>query len=158
MPKVSIVLPTYNGEKYIAEAINSIINQTFEDFELIIVDDCSIDSTYEIIDQYSKLDSRIKIIRNSTNKKLPESLNIGFKYAKGEYLTWTSDDNIYLINAISTMVDFLDSNENIQMVCADMEAINSDGEVIEICPPYNDELIFAENNVGACFLYKYTVF
>ena len=60
-PKVSIILPTYNGEKYIKKSIDSIVNQTFSDWELIIVDDCSSDRTYSVIEQYTKQDKRIHI-------------------------------------------------------------------------------------------------
>lgn len=88
MPEISIVLPTYNGEKYLKQSIESILGQTYTDWELIVVNDCSTDSTQEIIDFYRKKDTRIRTIFNYTNQKLPESLNIGFREAKGEYFTW----------------------------------------------------------------------
>ena len=105
MPKVSIVLPTYNGSAFITEAIDSILNQTFSDFELIIVNDCSTDNTFQLCKDYAQKDKRIKLISNSTNLKLPASLNVGFSYATGEYFTWTSDDNYYKDNAIEKMVN-----------------------------------------------------
>ena len=105
-PLVSIVLPTYNGENFIAKAIESILKQTYTNFELIIVDDCSSDATNEIINSYAKKDARIRIIKNDVNKKLPASLNIGFDNAKGEYYTWSSDDNEYYPQAFEKMVDF----------------------------------------------------
>ena len=107
MPKVSIVLPCYNGEKYLRESINSIIKQTYQDWELIIVDDCSVDRSLEIAYEYMKNDSRIKVIHNESNCKLPCSLNIGFANATGELLSWTSDDNIYYPEALEIMVDAL---------------------------------------------------
>ena len=127
MPKVSIVLPTYNGEKYIRESIDSILNQTFTDWELIIVNDCSTDNTVNIIQEYAEKDKRIKIINNKKNEKLPNSLNIGFREAIGEYLTWTSDDNVYLNRAIEEMVKFLEENLEYQMVCARMDFIDKNG-------------------------------
>lgn len=87
MPEISIVLPTYNGERYLKQSIESILGQTYTDWELIVVNDCSTDSTQEIIDFYRKKDTRIRTIFNCTNQKLPESLNIGFREAKGEYFT-----------------------------------------------------------------------
>ena len=87
MPKISIVLPTFNGERYLKSSIHSILSQTFPDWELIIVDDCSTDGTADIIKRYAQSDSRIRVIRNEKNQKLPGSLNIGFSVAKGEYLT-----------------------------------------------------------------------
>ena len=96
----SIVLPTYNGEEFLSNSIESVINQTFQDWELIIVNDCSTDNSLSIAEEYFKKDNRIRIINNAENKKLPESLNIGFREAKGDYFTWTSDDNEYYPNAI----------------------------------------------------------
>ena len=103
---VSIVLPTYNGGKYIRDSIESILNQTYTKWELIIVNDCSIDNTYEIINEYAKKDCRIKIINNPINYKLPRSLNIGFENTDGEYYPWTSDDNIFKRNALKKMVEY----------------------------------------------------
>ena len=103
---ISIILPTYNGEKYIRESIDSILNQTYKNWELIIVNDCSTDQTPTIVDEYATKDSRIKIINNAMNLKLPKSLNIGFKEAKGEYYTWTSDDNIFKPTALEVMALF----------------------------------------------------
>lgn len=154
MPKVSIVLPTYNGEKYICESVDSVLNQTFADFELIIVDDCSTDSTPEIIGDFAQKDNRIKIIHNKENKRLPESLNIGFRESKGEYLTWTSDDNIYLPNAIATMVSVLNEKKDTYMVCTDMDLINDIGEIIGKANKHSNDTIYINDNVGACFLYR----
>ena len=99
MPKISVVLPVYNGEAYLKDAIKSILNQTFQDFELIIVDDCSTDRTTEIVKRYVDCDSRIILIQNKVNLKLPESLNKGFSHATGDYWTWTSCDNLYMPDA-----------------------------------------------------------
>ncbi len=154
MPKVSIVLPTYNGEKYIRESIDSILCQNFEDWELIIVDDCSTDHTPEIIDGYAGKDGRIKVIHNRVNQKLPEALNVGFREAVGECLTWTSDDNRYMQNAIREMYSKLTDNEEVKMVCADMKLIDMEGEIRGKCLPYEEERMLYENCVGACFMYK----
>lgn len=153
MPKVSIVLPTYNGEDFIRESLDSILAQTCEDWELIIVNDCSGDSTPEIIEGYAALDNRIRIIHNKVNQKLPESLNIGFREAKGEYLTWTSDDNRYLPSAIERMVQYLDINENEVMVCARMNVVNENGNFHSTFE-YDDNFMMYNDCVGACFLYR----
>ena len=157
MPKVSIVLPTYNGEKYIRESIDSIINQTFTDWELIIVNDCSTDNTQNIIDLYVEMDSRISAIKNDINQKLPESLNIGFRNSKGEYLAWTSDDNMYFPEALEVMSCYLNENLGCPMVCSDMIVINHKGEKVGDYVKYNDENIFLNNCVGASFMYRKTV-
>ncbi len=118
-PVISIVLPVYNGRKYVKESIASCLNQTFSDFELIIVDDCSQDQTPAIIDELARTDSRIKVIRNERNQKLPASLNIGFKQARGIYHTWTSHDNAYLPAALEEMLEFLQKHSHIDIVYCD---------------------------------------
>lgn len=155
VPLVSIVLPTYNGAKYIRESINSILQQSFDKWELIIVDDCSSDNTLEIVEQYAKMDSRIIVIHNNENKKLPQSLNIGFSYSSGEFLTWTSDDNYYLPKALETMYKYLIRNKNQYMVCANVKTINSKGEQTNnLYNSYDSQWIYFNNCVGACFMYK----
>ena len=154
MPKVSIVLPTYNGEKFIGESIDSILGQTFTDWELIIVNDCSTDGTPNIVNRYAASDSRIRVIHNKENQKLPESLNIGFREARGEYLTWTSDDNYYLPIALERMDVFLDENKDCTMVVANMDLIDDLGRIAGTFVSYNRELMFYNDCVGACFMYR----
>lgn len=158
-PLVSIVLPTYNGEEYISKAIQSIINQTYTNWELIIVNDCSVDSTPEIINNFSKQDSRIKIINNDKNMKLPASLNRGFEKASGEYYTWTSDDNEYYPNAIAKMVSFLNNNSDFGMVYAICRLLNCPKDQIDVWGeiPATVENLLEFSVCGACFLYRKTV-
>lgn len=154
MPKVSIVLPTYNGEKYLQQSVDSILAQTYMDWELIIVDDCSTDATGMISDGYCKIDSRIRVIHNVQNQQLPRSLNIGFDVAKGQYLTWTSDDNMYLMNALEVMVHFLDEHSDVYMVRGSMYYIDNAGCIIGQSENYCDEKMYEFNCLGACFLYR----
>ena len=79
-PEISLIMSVYNGEEYIAEAIDSVINQTFRDFELIIINDCSTDGTSEILDRFAKLDDRVKVHTNEVNLRLPSSLNRSFRF------------------------------------------------------------------------------
>ena len=83
-PTVSVIMPVYNVELYVAEAINSILNQTFTDFELIVLDDCSPDRSAEIVKSF--IDKRIVYHRNEKNQGLAENLNTGLKMAKGKYI------------------------------------------------------------------------
>lgn len=151
---VSIVLPTYNGERYLRESLDSVLSQTYSDWELIAVNDCSTDGTAEILKEYAEKDARIRILTNETNQRLPRSLNIGFREARGKYLTWTSDDNYYLPEAIGEMVRALDADPVCPMVCADMDFIAENGTVLRQAPHYDDYLIWAKDLVGACFLYR----
>lgn len=156
---VSIVMPTLNGATsgYIRESIESVLKQTYENFEFIIVNDCSTDYTLDILNEYANKDSRVKIINNSTNQKLPQSLNIGFELAKGEYFTWTSDDNYFHINALEEMVKYLDGNQDKILVCCDYEIKNNDvfQSVIKVNP--NKEELITYNSIGACFMYRSSV-
>lgn len=154
MPKISIVLPTYNGAEYLAQSIESVIGQTFQDWELIIVNDSSTDNTLSIANTYASKDDRIRVITNAVNKKLPESLNVGFREAKGEYLTWTSDDNYYLPDALMEMNDYLDGNEDIVMVCAKIVFIDERDNRLDMDIAYNHTLMFYNDCVGACFMYR----
>ena len=86
MIRVSVVMPVYNGEKYLKQSIESVIQQSYKDWELIIVNDCSTDRSRDIMQSYVEVDSRIRIVDNSNNLKLPMSLNAGFREARGEYL------------------------------------------------------------------------
>ena len=114
MKKVSILMPMYNSEKYIKESINSILNQEYKNFELIIVDDGSIDSSIEIVKEYN--DSRIKLYENIENKGLPYTRNKLLSLATGEYIALLDSDDIALKNRIKAQVEFLEKNKNIDIV------------------------------------------
>ena len=90
---ISVAMPTYNDEKYIAEAIESILNQTYKNFELIIIDDCSKDDNWKIISEYAKKDKRIKAYRNEKNRGISYNLNLAIKKAKGEYIARMDGDD-----------------------------------------------------------------
>lgn len=155
--KISIILPVYNGAKYLATSIESCLNQTYRNIELIIVNDCSTDNSLQIITQYAEKDSRIRIIDNKKNKKLPASLNIGHRVAKGELITWTSDDNVYEFDALEIMMNEI-LKKKVDIVYANFFLIDDKGnQVREVNLPRFENIIFG-NFVSCCFLYKYEVF
>ena len=150
--KVSIVLPTYNGAKYIRQSIDSCMSQTYKNIELIIVDDGSVDETPEIIKSYQ--DERIKYIRHEKNRGLPNALNTGFANATGEYLTWTSDDNYYAEVAIGKMLSFL-RDRKCSFVYCDFFRFNDENPAnLKIVELPNVLALEKQNDVGACFLYS----
>jgi len=155
-PLVSIILPTYNGSKFLQQSIDSCLKQTYSNIELIIVDDCSTDSTPDIIK--SNGDHRIKYIRHEKNKKLPLSLNTGFANASGAYLTWTSDDNYFVSSAIEIMLSFLIDNQDVDFVYTDYYTIDEIDNVTPIELPSNLNELLYRNVIGACFLYKRTIY
>ena len=153
--KVSIILPTYNGYKYIRQSIDSCLNQTYKNIELIIVDDGSTDKTSEIIKSFK--DNRIKYIKHKKNKGLPHALNTGFANAIGEYLTWTSDDNFYTEKAIEKMLIFLNKS-NVDLIYTDYfnYLAETDKKTLVKLPDKLD--LKKGNSVGPCFLYTRRVY
>ncbi|MFZ5437830.1 MAG: glycosyltransferase family 2 protein [Patescibacteria group bacterium] len=111
---LSVVMPVYNSEKYLSEAIESILDQTFENFEFIIVDDGSTDNSLKIINQYQ--DSRIKVIKHKINKGLIYSLNEGFKEASGKYIARMDADDISVKTRFVKQVKFLEKNKDIAIL------------------------------------------
>ncbi|MCV3445929.1 glycosyltransferase [Campylobacter lari] len=153
---VSVIMPTFNGASsgFLAQSIESVLNQTYKNLEFIIVNDCSTDNTLEILQEYAKKDHRIQIINNQKNQKLPQSLNIGFNNAKGEYFTWTSDDNYFHFNAIEKMVHYLEYNINKILVCCDFEIIGLKGKKNHFIVSDKKRDLIEYDCIGACFLYK----
>lgn len=130
MPKVSVYMPAYNREKYIAEAIDSILNQTFTDFELIIINDGSTDNTAKIISDYAARDKRIKFINNKQNRGIVAASNIGLDVAIGEYIAKMDSDDISLPDRLAKQVAFLDSHPDIGMVGCGLQAFDKDNFII----------------------------
>lgn len=151
LSKVSIVLPTYNGAKYIRKSVDSCLNQTYKNLELIIVDDGSSDKTPEIIKSYK--DKRTKYVWHEKNKGLPFALNTGFANATGEYLTWTSDDNYYADEAIEKMLTFLNTKDCDFVYCDFYRFRDENPSDIKLVKLPDTLNLNSQNGVGACFLY-----
>lgn len=111
---LSVVMPTYNSEKYLEKSIDSILNQTFKDFEFIIIDDGSTDKTLKTIKKYK--DPRIILIQNKINKGIVYSLNKGIKLAKGKYIARMDADDISVKTRFSKQINFLENNPNISIL------------------------------------------
>ncbi len=124
VPKVSVLIPAYNAEKYLGEAIDSILNQTFTDFECIIIDDCSTDSTWKIIQKYAKKDSRIVGVKNEKNLGIAGNLNKAISLSKGKYLARMDADDWTYPERFEKQVSFLDSNLEVGIVGGAMEVYN----------------------------------
>lgn len=129
-PKVSIIMPVYNNQDYIKEAIDSVISQTFKDWELIIIDDASSDHTADIIKTYK--DKRIIFLKNDRNEGVTASLNKGLKRATGEFVARIDSDDICMPDRFELQVEFLDNNPKTVIVGSNAEIINSSGEKISI--------------------------
>ena len=117
-PKVSIILPTYNRAHLIGRAIQSILNQTYQDFEIIIIDDGSKDDTEKIIRGFQEKDNRIKYIRFEENKGAAAARNAGIKMSKGEYITFQDSDDEWVIDKLEKQMKVIEtSSENIVVYC-----------------------------------------
>ena len=161
MPLVSIVLPTYNRADLLPYSIHSVLNQTYQNLELIIIDDHSNNETEAVVKGFH--DERIKYTRNESNLKLPRSLNKGFSLSNGACLTWTSDDNRYADTAIERMFEYI-RKKNCDFVFADYyhfsELDKHTGEPIN--PRHmklpDQQQLQRSNQVGACFMYTRRVY
>jgi glycosyltransferase involved in cell wall biosynthesis len=150
--KVSIVLPTFNGEKYLRQSLESCLKQTYRNIEVIIVDDGSTDTTPQII--HSCEDNRIISIRHDRNRGLPHSLNCGFAAATGNYLTWTSDDNYFAEPALEKMVSFLKANNCCFVYCDYYMFDDGNPDALKIMQLPDICTLNKQNNIGPCFLYS----
>jgi glycosyltransferase involved in cell wall biosynthesis len=157
-PQISIVLPIYNGERYLAQSIESVLAQNYSDWELIIVDDCSTDNSPAIIQQYAAQYERIRAIRHQENKKLPAALNTGFYAARGTYFTWTSDDNRYRPEALETLLDALEENDDIDLVYSNYTLIDEHDSALRRVRVPAPEMLVRKSTVGASFLFHRQVF
>jgi len=153
---VSIVLPTYNRAARLADALESCLAQTYPHIEVIVVDDGSTDETPAVVARFAARDARVRALRQP-NQRLPGALNAGFRASRGDYLTWTSDDNSYLPDAIALMAAALDAQPDLGLVYCDYEEVGDAGEVRRIHLP-DPALLPQQNCVGACFLYRRAVY
>lgn len=140
-PQVTVLMTVYNGAPYLAEAVESIIDQTFLDWELIVVDNCSTDESLSILRGY-EYDPRIKVVSFSKNMGRVYALKHAFSLSSGEFLAILDADDLARNDRLNTQVEFLKNNPNISLVASWSRLINSAGEVIgELRPPIQPSLL-----------------
>ncbi|MHB8170330.1 MAG: glycosyltransferase family 2 protein [Thermincolia bacterium] len=127
-PKVTVLMPVYNGEKYLGQAIESILAQTFTDLELLIINDGSTDGSKEIIESYE--DSRIRLVNNEGNLKLIATLNKGFELAQGEYIARMDCDDISLPDRLAKQVAFMEAHPQVGVCGTWAHKIDSSGKIV----------------------------
>ncbi|MCG6963739.1 MAG: glycosyltransferase [Acidobacteria bacterium] len=168
---VSVVLPVFNGARLVEQAIESVLSQTWEQLELIVVDDGSTDGTGAIVDRIAARDKRVLVIHQE-NQRLPRALSNGFRAARGEFLSWTSDDNRLKPQFLERMVDCLRRHPEWDMAFANEDIIGEDGTYLHgsewfsgyQVPPGSPHIhlpadvselnTYPNNSVGAAFLYR----
>jgi glycosyltransferase involved in cell wall biosynthesis len=126
-PVVSVVMPTYNGERFLRPAIDSILNQTFPDFELIVIDDGSTDNTRRILADLKEKDARLVVLTNERNLGIAGATNKGFDLARGQYVALQDHDDISLPHRFQTQVDFLNSHPDMALVSSAATLIDENG-------------------------------
>lgn len=169
---VSVIMSVYNSEKFLKESVASILNQTFSDFEFIIIDDCSTDNSLTIIKAFAEKDSRIKIIRNSENIGLTKSLNKALSLAKGKYIARMDADDIALPERFEKQVAFLETHPSIFLLGTQVEYFNTDDNTRTYPPratsqaqieqllrsnrnPFAHPSIMFRNEPGICYREKF---
>ncbi len=125
-PLVSVITPVYNCEKYLKLTIESVLCQTYTNWEMILVDDCSLDNSAEIIKSYQKKDDRIKYVRLSENGGAAIARNRALEVSKGRYIAYLDADDIWLPEKLARQIDFMTKND-VAFTCCDYEKIESDG-------------------------------
>ncbi|NLF01217.1 MAG: glycosyltransferase family 2 protein [Anaerolineales bacterium] len=157
MPGVTVILTTLNSERYLVRSITSCLEQTYSDFELIVVDGGSTDRTLEIVASFD--DPRIRVVHQQENSgKLPGALNLGMAESRGQYITWTQDDCWYERRAIQTMVEYLEAHPDAGLVYTDYWIVDEQGSQTgyhRVRPP---ELVSTEDVVQVCFLFRRGVY
>jgi glycosyltransferase involved in cell wall biosynthesis len=127
-PRVSVIMPAYNAGKYISEAIQSVLDQSFSDFEFLILDDGSTDNTVSEIEKFS--DPRIKLIRNEKNLRLVATLNKGLSLAKGEYIMRMDADDISLPDRFIEQIEYMDNNLDVGVCGTLMKTFGAEDEIV----------------------------
>jgi len=130
-PQISVVMSVYNGDQFLAEAINSILDQRFQHFELIIVDDASTDASLKIIQAFANRDQRIKIIRNTDNLGLTKSLNKAVNVVQAPYIARQDADDVSLPNRLGEQLEFLNHHSEVALLSGNMTWIDEQGNIID---------------------------
>jgi glycosyltransferase involved in cell wall biosynthesis len=129
MPKVSVCIPTFNNANYLRQAVESVLRQNNQDFEIVIVDNCSTDHTGTLVeDLQKKNDGRIRFYKNDRNIGLAGNFNKCLKYAQGEYIKFLCSDDVLLPECLEKMVAALDAHQSVTLVCSGRLTVNEVGE------------------------------
>ena len=132
LPLVSVILPVFNGEKHLSECVESVLSQTFKDFEFIIVDDASTDNTVPMLKEFAKKDNRIIIVTHEVNQKQTAAANTAIKLSRGKYLARMDADDIALPNRFEKQVTFMEENPDIGLLGSWVDIIDDNGNILKI--------------------------
>ena len=130
MPTISIITPAYNCEKYLEEAVDSVLSQTMTDWEMLIIDDCSVDNTYSCMQKLAQRDSRIRIFRNMQNAGAAATRNYGIRQARGRWIAFLDSDDLWRTDKLQKQMELLDKYPEASFLFTGSAFIEDDGMTI----------------------------
>ncbi|GAA4741444.1 glycosyltransferase family 2 protein [Flavisolibacter ginsenosidimutans] len=130
-PLISVLIPTYNVEKFVKEAICSVLQQTYQNLEIVVVDDCSTDRTYELLEKLAAQDNRIKLFRNDKNAKIVASLNRALTHATGEFIARMDGDDVSAPDRLEKQYAFLAAHPEVDLVGVSYVLIDEEGKALQ---------------------------
>lgn len=150
--KIAVVMPVYNAEKYLSQAIESILQQTYGQFQFIIVNDASTDSSPEIIQRYARQDKRIKVLTNVNNLRISRTLNRGMAAAQAEYIVRMDADDVAVTDRLAKQVAYMDSHQEVGISGGTMQLIDEQGRV------FSQRRYHLEDETIRKYLFRYSPF
>jgi glycosyltransferase involved in cell wall biosynthesis len=157
-PLVSIIIPCYRGARFLAIAIESCLAQTYQELEVIVVDDASPDECPAIAARYGKMDGRVRTIRHNVNGGVSRAFNTGFEAARGRFFTRLAQDDTLFPHAIGTMVQALIEEPSAGLVYSDQLIVDEEGAVLSYYEtPEPEEALAQGNQMGLCVMWRRTV-
>lgn len=161
LPKVSVIVTNYNYAQYIEEALDSIVNQIYDSFEAIVVDDCSTDQSVSIIESYTKKYPFIKLVTHTTNQGLHAAISTGLAVSRGEYIMTFSTDDILLPEFLKKQADILDQFPDVGLCCSKHVGFVEDPNVPREYKPLQQEYYFTKMSprdfLYQCKMYRFTI-
>lgn len=152
---VSIVVPCYKGERFLREAIESCLAQSYRNLEIIVVDDCSPDQCAAIAQRFADQDSRVKLLKNARNQGVSMAFNAGFAAARGKFFTRLAQDDLFQRDAIEVMVAYLESSPCVGLVYCDEQLMDENGALLQTFhTPEPEELLREGNKAGLCVMWR----
>ena len=127
-PLVSVIIPAYNAEKIVGFTLDSVINQTYKNLEIIIVNDCSTDKTLDVLKEYEKKDKRIKVLSNEKNSGVAETRNNALNVASGDYIAFVDADDIWNLEKIEKQLNFM-QEKDCKLTYTSVQFIDNDGNL-----------------------------
>lgn len=147
---VSIIMPAYNAENLISDSINSVLSQTYKNFELIVIDDYSQDQTSQVVENFILKDKRVKLIKNIKNKGVAETRNTGLDQAKGDYVAFLDSDDKWVEDKLEKQLAVLKERNDVDVVYGSYYRFNSDGvkNVVKVLKLLDKKKLLKGNPIG----------